>query len=195
MERIRFARQIPIFGTTITPAAAAENIVTIFTQTLTSDDNGYTGYSLRNGVVITGGAGDTSQIRVTFEASSTGSMALDHASIAISSQASLASVGWEDATSTPVELTFDTGGHGFTSIASSATKVSDWVTLGGFTSSNCLLVTLDFGGSNANPRRLTGLGANAKVGFEAAAANYSDQNATLGELASQVLGINKIEVK
>jgi hypothetical protein len=189
------AGSLPITGQTITPTyTPGATATTIFAATLTADEAGWTGYSVRNGMMITGGAGATNQIRVTFEASSAGALAINNASVGISSQSTFVP-GTEDCTATPVELTFNGGGHGF-SITAGQTKTSDWVTLGGFTASNILLVTIDFGGANANVRKTSSLLGSASVVYTAAAADYADQNITSGGQSSgQVLSVNKIEVK
>lgn len=70
------------------------------------------------------GGGSPTQVRVTFQASTSSPMILDHASIGIQAGAGNA---W-DTTLTPVELLFS-GVSGF-SILASATITSDWASLG-----------------------------------------------------------------
>jgi hypothetical protein len=108
---------------------------TIFTDTLNSSDSGNAGQSLRDVLTITGGA--QSQVQVTFTGKAGSTTVVDHASIGISTGTN------SNTTTTPVELTFS-GGHGFTFPNGSTNITSDWVNLSGFTSSNKLVVIVDF---------------------------------------------------
>ena len=186
---------LPIVGQSITDVyAPGSTTTTIFQVTMDANDPGYTGYAIRNSVVITGGAGAGNQIRVTFEADSGQPLTIVHASIGISVTTDVSDSAIDDCTATPVELTFDGGGHGY-ALTAGQSKTSDWVTLGGFTSANFLNVTIDFGGSNANPRKKGGI-VIGKVNGAAASAWYATANVTSGfTLNTQVLGMNKIEVQ
>jgi hypothetical protein len=189
------AGSLPIVGQTITPVwGSGPSYTTIFQVTPNANDPGYPGYALRSTVVVTGGSGGTNKVRVTFEADSTQPMSIDHASIGISVATDPGDSSRANCTATPVELTFNGGGHGF-AISAGQTKVSDDVTLGSFTSSNLLNVTIDFGASNPNPRKTGGLTGQGIVSFQAATAWYATASVSpTGNLSAQVLGFNKIEV-
>jgi hypothetical protein len=192
------AGAVPIGGQpTIVPSfvPGGSAPVSIFMQTLTGNDPGWGGYSVRNGLAISGGAGATNQIRVRFEADSTLAMSINNASIGISVETDGTADTVRNCTATPVELTFNGGSHGF-SILAGQTQLSDWVTLGGFTAANILNVTIDFGASNANPRRLAGIVGISQIYAVNGTPTYATAVLTGGvPLAAQVLGMNKIEVK
>ncbi len=175
------------------PVQGAPAATTIFSATLTSNDPGWGGYTQRNGLVISGGAGASNEICVTFEADSGQQLDIAHASIGISSRSDL-NAGHEDCTGTPIELTFNSGSHGV-SISAGQSKASDWVSLGGFTSSNILEVTIDFGGSNANPRRIASAGGAGNLAYKAGAASYNSQNLAVDGYQSSIYCVNKIEVR
>lgn len=124
---------------------------TIFTDSLTADDNVNDGFSIRNVLVITGGA--QGQVRVTFKASGSAAFKVDHCSIGISNGTSA------NTTTTPTELTFS-GGSGF-SIALGQSITSDFVNFSGFISTDKLVVIFD-------------------VNSAAGSGNYSDDNASTG---------------
>ncbi len=171
----------------------APSATTIFSATLTSNDAGWGGYTQRQGVVITGGAGASNEICVTFEADSGQQLDIAHASIGISVDSDFTG-HFEDCTATPVELTFNGGSHGV-SISAGQSKASDWVSLGGFTSANILNVTIDYGGSNANPRRLHPAGGAGALAYKAGSASYNSQNLTQDGYQADIYVVNKIEVR
>jgi hypothetical protein len=128
---------------------------TIFSTTLSTNDTGYEDESARSKVPITGGAQD--QIRVTFTGSTAGATWVDNAAIGI----------WNgdvttqrfNCTATPTELLFSTnglanGGHGF-QLGASGSIISDWVNFAGFTTSNLLIVIVDFNTLNGRARVAT----------------------------------------
>lgn len=124
-------------------------MATIFTATLSSNDGGNDGFSFRDVCTITAGA--LGQVRCTFKCATGSTFGADHCAIGISTGSA------SNTTATPVELTF-AGAHGF-SLTSAQTITSDWVNLSGFTSSDKLIVIVDFSG--------TGGGANAFDGTSA----------------------------
>lgn len=112
---------------------------TIFTDTLTSDDNNNDGLSVRNVLAITGGA--QTQIRVTFKASSSQGLHADHCSIGISTGTNA------NTTAIPTELLFS-GASGFT-IAANGLITSDFVNFAGFTAADKLVAILDVNAAGA----------------------------------------------
>src|SRR5882762_839333 len=108
-------------------------MTTIFTDTLTLNDNANDGLSIRQVCTITGGALD--QVRVTLKASGSAALHTDHCSIGVLAGAQPNTVA------VPVELTFS-GASGF-SILAGASITSDWVNFSGFTSSNKLIIIFD----------------------------------------------------
>lgn len=119
----------------LTPSFAQ---TTIFSETLNSSDSGNSGITIRSVLTITGGA--LGQVRATFTSPGGSATTFDHASIGISNGTD------GDTTAIPVELTFS-GGHGFTLSGAGGSVTSDFVNLSGFTSSDHLVVTLDFNAS------------------------------------------------
>lgn len=157
-----------------------EVISTVFSLSLTGNDNGSAGYTLRNRCLTTGGG---TKVRVTFQASSTGSgLIAAHCGIGVWD----GSAGWSTI-APPVELLFG-GGHGF-SIATSASIVSDLANLT-FNSGDTLIAILDCG-ATGDPAALTGQPANS-LGYAAATASYNVQGGAYNA-SSEIDGIALIE--
>lgn len=106
---------------------------TIFSNALGTDRGDGGQPSFRNVLAITGGA--QGQVRATFKSGST-AYVLQNVSIGIWSGTTMIT------TATPVELLFG-GASGF-NIPGSSTITSDWANLTGFTSSDKLVVVLDY---------------------------------------------------
>lgn len=161
-------------------------MATIFTDALGSDRADSQG-SFRCVIPITGGALD--QVRVRFVSHSGLGWATTNVSIGIWTGVTMKT------TATPVELLFS-GSSGF-SIGSGSTITSDWVNLTGFTSSDKLVVVMDFTSSAVSMRTgVTGVDLNYLFG---AVASYNSADPTgLGGWGSGldwVYGVNLIETQ
>lgn len=172
-------------------------MTTIFTLALTANDPGYTDYSTRNILPITGGAAD--QIRVTFEADSGVGLWVDNAAIGISIMADFNDAQDQgETTAVPTELLF--GGVSGFNISAGQSITSDWVNFAGFTSSKLLVVVIDYHSSAANPRIKTGLGnvnaGGTMLAYKPATNSYNSSAALGGtSLNGQVNAVNLIEVQ
>jgi hypothetical protein len=159
-------------------------MTTIFTCT-SSGTNGDAAWRIV--VPITGGA--QGQVRVTFK-NGVGSTAIcNNASIGISNGTT------HNTTATPIELLFS-GLHGYT-LASAASITSDWANLSGFTSSDKLVVDMDFVQTNALGCTTTGV-TGAQQYFFDTAGTYYNQAAPAGfstGSAGEVDGFVLIEVQ
>jgi hypothetical protein len=112
-----------------------------FWQSLTSDDTGYQNTTYRCVVQPLLVAGN--QLRVKFAAHSSSNTTLDHVSWVERSGTT------DDGTTTPTEITFDTGGHGTVVTGGAAGKWSDWIN---YTTDDLkqYLLILDFNASVAS---------------------------------------------
>ena len=182
-------------GPLLIPAGGG-GIVTAFSVTLNTNDSGDGGYSFRTRVTTEAGSGG--QVRVRFVASTAAAFSLNNASIGkgVVSPAS-PSPGFYNTQATPVELLFS-GLSGF-AISAGQSIVSDWANLtwhGG----DGLVVVMDFGASNGNPRMLTTAGSGS-LAYQGATSTYNESAPTEGSWASQgesvpwVLGFDLIETQ
>lgn len=156
---------------------------TIWTETLGAAGSGWESYSVRN-IATSLSAGGT-QVRVRFQ-SAGGSLQLDNASIGIRTSNA-------DTASTPVELKFS-GASGFT-IGSGSQITSDWADLT-FSSSDTLIVVLDFNASNGNPQNNNsgGDGMYARATYDSY--NLNTVTGFTGNLAGFLtVAINQIEAR
>lgn len=155
----------------------------VWSRTLTTDNNSWSGYAMRarcNG--LTGG-GD--QVRVRFVASNSQVFAIDNASIGV-----LGGATWPNMTTNPpVRLTFS-GANGF-SIAAGATITSDWVDLV-FTSSDVLVPHWDFI-TGTTGIRIDGGGGVNDAGWKAATDDFNNSTVTGYSSNGFTRGINQIE--
>lgn len=153
---------------------------TIYSATLAVDSTGNENFSFRN--LATGLSAGGNQVRVTFEAPSSGSCKVDRASIGV--RASNA-----DTTATPVELLFS-GVSGFT-ISSGGILVSDWANLL-FSGSDTLVVVVDISSTNGNLRvRSSGGDSDYE---KAATASYNQATVSgFSLVANRTRTFNKIE--
>lgn len=139
----------------------------IFTATLSSNDGGNDGLTMRNVCTITGGALD--QIRVTFKSAAAAVLKTDHCAIGIATGTNA------NTTATPVELKFS-GVSGFTiSIGASAT--SDWVNFNGFTSSDKLVPIMDIAATGGSGNAFVASGPNM---FFKSGASYNSTDGSTG---------------
>ena len=169
--------------------AASEVITTIFTMAMPLDNTGLETQSRRMFCNVTGGAGATDQVRVTFKGNSTTTGTIEFASISISVGAS------ETSTATPVQLTSGGGSSGFT-LTAGEEEAGDWVTLGGFTASNLLMVTMDYGTTGGN---ISYTSSNSDGCMYTTVQNVNNYNQITGTWTSWAGGLGvsviKIEVK
>ena len=158
-------------------------IFTVFTQTLTTDQASWEGYTARNITSAVTTARGT-QVRVTFEAPAAASTKADRASIGVHNGTA------SQTTATPVELLFS-GVSGFT-ITTGGTLVSDWATMV-VPEGSKLVVIIDVAAAPASSFRYLGVadGHYNKVG---ASYNEANPSGMTGPQATS-LGFNKIEVK
>ncbi len=153
-------------------------MTTIFTETLSSDNNGNTNYSFRQVVEITGNA--QGQVRVTFKAASNvstnGNFTTNHCAIGISTQSTAYGPAGGplalNTTAKPVELTFG-GVSGFNLTANGQTIVSDWINLSGFTTTNMLVVVMDWASTGGGDAFIGSGLSNAGLWYLASAATYN----------------------
>ena len=164
---------------------------TIYTNTHVSSAGSAANWALRLVVPITGTAGTLGKVRVEFEA--VGSpLDIEHASIGISAGGG----NPEDTTATPVELTFDGGGHGHV-VPAGTKKLSDWVNLAGFTTANKLAVSIDIGSSSAVFPYTSGLPATINTYYTNTGVNFYNvaDITTITSYSNTSVCVTKIEVQ
>jgi len=171
---------------------------TVWSLTLTSDDSGDEGTSFRN--LIAGTDTGTTQLlsaslgqaRVRFVASTAAQFKIDHASIGVYDPAGSPG-GQINTVATPVELTFNTGQHGFD--ITGTTIVSDWVNLN-WSITNCLVVIIDCNASaGGNPRRYPSAPAGHNW-YGVTGATYNQAVNSAGtDHTSQIFGFDLIETQ
>lgn len=143
-------------------------MATIFTDTLVPQtDSGNGGFSFRDVLTITGGA--QTQIRVTLILGGGGTaLDVDHVAIGISTGTN------SNTTATPTEVTFGGGGHGISANpATSTAYVSDWVNFAGFTSSDKLVVIVDFNATTGNGNYATDQANSNAIAYGISGASYT----------------------
>ena len=165
---------------------AAKAVFTAFTQTLTADEAGWSGYSMRDITTSTLSAGGA-EVRVTFEAPASGSTVADHAAIGVFAGTNA------DTNATPVELKFS-GSSGFT-ITNGAQIVSDWATLT-TTTANKLVVIVDHNGSSGGTvRKLSPVASGNNLYKTGATYTQATPAGLSGGGGNTTYFFNKIEVR
>lgn len=160
--------------------------VTVYSDALSSNNAGNSGYSFRKAISPSAGG---AEVRVTFKAASSGAnFKTDHCSIALKGSATL-----PDTQAAPTELLFS-GVAGF-NIAPGNTIVSDWLSLS-FTGSDILVVVMDFAASGGGDCAYNSSGSNSTY-YKAATASYNQATVaaftTYG--AAPEFGVSKIEAR
>lgn len=143
-------------------------MATIFTGSFDSDNAGNNNYSYRQIIPLTGGALD--QVRVTLQAGNGNDTTINNVSIGIWSGTTMIT------TAAPVELLFS-GVSGCT-IPFGTSLASDWVNLTGFTSSDKLVITWDFGTTNTWFRTNNSSGLGGTIWFLVPEASYNKTDPT-----------------
>lgn len=165
---------------------------TVFSQTLNSNNGADEGATYRQVVALTGGAGEFSLVRVTFQASTVGAFQVDHCSIGISNGTDA------DTLDIPVEL-FTNGGASGYNIPSNGQIVSDWANLGSFDRTKSLVVVMDLtaGGTSGNAREISTGVAGATLYYLAATASYNSATTPggFGSAVGTLEGVSMIEVR
>lgn len=132
----------------------------VWSRSLTTDNNNWSGYCIRTKNVSLSGGGD--QIRVRFVASGSQALAVAHVGVA-----KVGSATWPSTQLAPIELKFG-GANGF-SIAAGATITSDWLNFP-FSSSDTIVVSIGFVVGTAGIK-IDGGGSANDAAFKAGAAS------------------------
>ncbi len=158
---------------------------TIFSASTWGDHPGLQNYSLRDTAAITGDS--LGQVRVTFQAGSSGTLDLKHAAIAIIGTAIAPNTQF-----TPTELLFG-GVSGFTSLASNATITSDWVNFSCL-ATDTIMVIMDIGSTNGDIVTKTLSGANEY--YQGGTVSYNQSTVTgFGDTVGGWDGVTLIETQ
>lgn len=162
---------------------------TVFSAALNSNNGGNGGLSFRDFVTVT--SGGLGQVRVTFQAGSSGlGLQADHASIALQGNGTPPNVQL-----TPTELLFS-GVSGFNLPGANQTIVSDWLTFA-FAITDTLAITFDINGaSNGACEIITGAPTGVVEAYFSNTPSYNQANFTAGgSLAGTDFSVALIETQ